>query len=113
MANPLVPWPPSDNDLYWLAGLLEGEGSFTQLSKEPGVPVISLGMTDEDIVARAANLMKVSYHTIPLPSGKSRYQFMIKGRPRAGRIMSTLYPLMGERRKTQIVAALKFAEDQS
>ena len=109
MADPFTPWPPAEAELGWLAGVLEGEGSFMQFKRAPGVPIISLGMTDEDVVAHAAKLMGVSYHVGSiLPSGKKRYQLMIKGRPRAGRIMGTLYSLMGERRQGQIDAALKF-----
>jgi hypothetical protein len=109
MANPFTPWPPSDIDLGWLAGILEGEGSFFQLKAFPGQPIISLGMTDEDVVARAAKLMGISYHSDILPSGKTRYKFMIRGRPRAGRIMGTLHGLMGERRRGQIEDALRWA----
>ncbi len=113
MANPFTPWPPGECDLGWLAGILEGEGSFIQFKAEPGVPIISLGMTDEDVVAKAAKIMGVSYHAgTKLPSGKTRWQFLVKGRPRAGRIMSTLHPLMGERRKGQIEKALRFPESE-
>lgn len=39
-------------DLYWLSGLLEGEGCFR--AQEHGQPIIVLAMSDEDVVARAA-----------------------------------------------------------
>ena len=43
-------------DIAWLAGLLEGEGCF-RLDKGK-YPIIRLGMGDEDVVVRAASLMK-------------------------------------------------------
>jgi hypothetical protein len=109
MANPFTRWPPDEWQVAWLAGLMEGEGSFWS---QDGTPHLSLGMNDQDVVGRAADLMGVSYHAFLLPSGKTRYQFMIKGRTRAGRIMGTLHALMGERRQVQIEKALRFPETQ-
>jgi len=110
MADPFTKWPPDEIDLGWLAGLLEGEGSFMQLKESPGVPVLSIGMIDEDVIAKAAMLMGVSYHPHALPSGKTRYQLMIRGNRRARRIMETLLPFMSARRKTQIEMALRTNE---
>ena len=40
-------------ELHWLAGLLEGEGSFmTGPPSSPGLPVIAVNMTDQDVMAR-------------------------------------------------------------
>jgi len=51
-----------EQDLYWLAGLLEGEGSFLKPAPcEPKHPRVALCMTDFDIVMRAANLFGVNY----------------------------------------------------
>jgi len=108
MADVFTPWPPGERELGWLAGLLEGEGSFYQ-TKE-GYPAISIGMNDEDVIAHAAKLMGVSVSPFVPKTGKTTYRVHIKSRVRAGRIMSTLYPLMGERRQRQIVAALRFPE---
>lgn len=54
-----------DSDLYWLAGLLEGEGTFVAgPPSAPTVPLIRLVMTDGDIVQRAAGLIgrSVQHH---------------------------------------------------
>ncbi|MGH8518847.1 MAG: hypothetical protein ACREUE_15455, partial [Panacagrimonas sp.] len=56
---------PTEGDLNgqcavaWLAGLLEGEGSFTisRYSPEIAYPVVSLQMCDEGVVVRAAGLL--------------------------------------------------------
>ena len=48
-----------ETDLTWLAGLLEGEGSFLKAPpSDPNCPRISLEMTDKDVVERAALLMQ-------------------------------------------------------
>lgn len=53
-----------NNDLHWLAGLLEGEGSFMKPSpSSPNCPIISLQMTDEDIVKRVSLLFNCKYHS--------------------------------------------------
>jgi hypothetical protein len=45
-------------ELYWLAGLLEGEGSFVKgPPSRPNCPIVQLAMTDGDVVERAARLL--------------------------------------------------------
>ncbi len=54
----------TNDDAQWLAGLLEGEGSF--LAGPPSarnVPRVALEMTDRDVVARAARLLAVDRFT--------------------------------------------------
>lgn len=98
-----------NNDLNWLAGLLEGEGSFIKGSpSNPNQPSINLQMTDEDIVARVATLFQVSYYKNQRknkPTWNPIYICRVKG-IRAHDIMVKLKPLMGTRRKSQIDAAL-------
>jgi hypothetical protein len=48
----------SDVDLHWLAGLLEGEGSFLAgPPSAPRSPAIQFWMTDRDVVERAAAML--------------------------------------------------------
>lgn len=97
-------------ELAWLAGLLEGEGSFMKAPpSDPGRPRISLQMTDEDVVARAAILLGVKYSTSQdrrCPAWKPTAQLQVKGK-RAVHLMRELYPHMGQRRRQQILAALE------
>ena len=45
-------------DLHWLAGLLEGEGTFmTGPPSAPRAPVIQFWMTDRDVVERAGAML--------------------------------------------------------
>lgn len=49
-------------DLRWLAGLLEGEGSFCAgPPNRPNNPRIELAMTDRDVLDRVASLFQVQY----------------------------------------------------
>jgi len=101
----------SDKELYWLAGLLEGEGSF--LAGPPSAPNsvrITLTMTDADVVARVAALWGVAYHEVRqsrsrLMGWKPNYYVHLRGKPAAD-LMQLLLPLMGERRQRQIERAL-------
>ena len=95
-------------DQCWLAGLLEGEGSFMKGSpSKPNKPKISVEMTDEDVVSKAAMLMGVSYQTLPArkASWKTSYRAVLQGQ-RAVELMRTLKHHMGLRRQTQIKAVL-------
>ena len=98
------------DDLLWLAGLLEGEGSFMKgVPSKPNSPIISCQMTDEDIIERVANLFSVSYCKRKVseknPKWNDLYSVMLRGK-RAVAIMQKLKPLMVKRRRLQIEAAI-------
>lgn len=100
----------SREDLLWLSGLLEGEGSFD--AHRGKYPRIRLAMTDRDIVGRAASLMdasiRLSLHPAP---NKPTWHTEISG-ARAALIMAEILPHMGARRSAKIaevLAAAKFA----
>ena len=97
------------NDLLWLAGLLEGEGSFGFHHKK--YPRIALVMTDEDIVQRAAQLMDtVSRSEVrKTTSGGTVYRCDIAG-PKAVALMRDLLPLMGKRRTIRILELIQSFE---
>lgn len=45
------------DELHWLAGLLEGEGSFMAgPPSSPGLPVLAVNMTDHDVMARLGRI---------------------------------------------------------
>lgn len=92
------------DDLIWLAGLLEGEGTFDlQRGKYPRV---RLAMTDRDVVGRAATLMgtKVRLSLRPAPN-KPTWHAEMQG-PRAEALMERLLPHMGSRRSQAIATIL-------
>lgn len=91
------------NDLYWLAGLIEGEGSFGYYV---GSPRVTVKMCDLDIVTRLAAHLKSNVRSDKLrPRCKQIYTVEANGHRAAG-LMMTLYPLMGARRQERIRACL-------
>lgn len=92
-------------DLFWLAGLLEGEGCFT-LSKcgRRKWPRISIQMIDEDVIQKTSKLFNRSYWKTSPPSkagNKPLYKTHITGRP-ALHLMGCLFPLLSVRRQNKI-----------
>lgn len=93
----------------WLAGLLEGEGSFTTTQAGGrSYPVIALKMCAEDVVRRVAGLMGAQWVNRHEPVDRRwRVTFAtgLSGARAAG-WMRELRPQMGERRRMAIDAAL-------
>lgn len=91
----------------WLAGLLEGEGSFTAGTNRHPCS-ISVQMTDEDVIARVAALFGSSYWTCnpQHPHHKISYVTRIRGGS-AIDIMNLIRPFMGIRRQGQIDRAIE------
>jgi hypothetical protein len=95
------------DDLLWLAGLLEGEGSFD--AHRGKYPRIRLAMTDRDVVGRAASLMdaKIRLALHPAPASAT-WHTEISG-VRAAEIMREILPHMGTRRSGRIADVLGVA----
>jgi hypothetical protein len=97
----------TDLELHWLAGILEGEGSFLAgPPSAPNKPRIALQMCDEDVVARVAALFGIKYQTSNRGVYKTIYVLTFKGF-RAVTLMQQLRPLMGRRRQQQIDNAVR------
>lgn len=97
-----------ESDLMWLVGILEGEGSFD--CHRGKYPRVRLGMTDRDVVGRAATLMgsrvRLSLHAAPV---QATWHTEISGE-RAADIMRALLPHMGARRSARIATVLGHAQ---
>lgn len=91
----------------WLAGLLEGEGSFRYQRVGRSMTLrIKLEMTDEDVVRRAAKVMGSTVRKDkPRPPRKPSYRTEI-GCDAAAMIMSQVLPMMGQRRSEKIRSCL-------
>jgi len=87
-------------DLLWLAGLIEGDGCFFSQKNRA---VITLSLTDKDVVERCVKILNSTYYCIPERHNghKKTYGFQIKSEKSIS-IMNALYPYMGERRKKTI-----------
>jgi len=96
----------SRDSVDWLAGILEGEGSF-QWKKSTAAPEIALKMTDLDIVARVARIFGIKFGTEPPASERHKQTFTarVTGKE-ALALMFNIFPLMGERRRMKIESLL-------
>lgn len=105
-----------DTDLYWLAGILEGEGTFVKPSpSNPNVPKIQLSMTDEWVVSKVADLWEVKYFRSDrnIDKGwKPTYITKISGYPSVV-WMKKLYPLMSPRRQSRIDEIISIYKEPS
>jgi hypothetical protein len=111
--------PPdiSSEELHWLAGWLEGEGSFmAPPPSDPRRPRISAQARDKDVVAEAGRLFRIK----PVfdksvqrrnPSWSAIWRVLLQGNRAIG-LMLALEPLMGVRRRDQIRAAVTTAIKQ-
>ena len=105
------PWPKLPDiapitvaEAHWLAGVLEGDGSFCLTDKNP---MVVLQMTDRDVVAHAAKLFGGNVWKGKITSGGKQ----VWGCGRAGlpgiEWMRILRPYMGSRRQQQIVTSVR------
>lgn len=94
-------------DLIWLAGLLEGEGAFDLHRGK--YPRIRVGMTDRDVIGRAATLLggKVRLSLKPKPA-KAMWHVEVSG-AKALEAMTALLPFMGARRSAKIAEVIGHA----
>jgi hypothetical protein len=100
--------PISEQDLNWLAGLLEGEGSFLAgPPSAPRSPAVQVSMVDRDIIERAGGLLGVGVMVVPSrrDGWRTAYSARVRG-ARAVLWMHRLRPLMGKRRQEQIDRAV-------
>jgi hypothetical protein len=93
-----------ERDVIWLAGLLEGEGTFDMHRGK--YPRVRVGMTDRDVVGRAATLMgcrvTVRLHGAP---AQATWHAEVSG-PKAVAVMEAILPHMGARRSGVIATIL-------
>lgn len=94
--------------LDWLAGLLEGEGSFLPgPPSRPNTPAVTIQMNDQEVIAQVALLFGVSWHQMRESSGNraAAYATRLRGK-QAMDLMQQIYSRMGLRRQSQIDTAL-------
>ena len=97
----------SSQDIAWLAGFLEGEGTFDMhvWAKKPHqrYPKIRAASTDKDVLVRMCQLTGRSIWGPYMQklSQKPYWATAVTGKDVVGWMM-TLYPFMGERRRGKI-----------
>jgi hypothetical protein len=96
----------SIGQLGWVAGLLEGEGSFTD--RDVGDLTISIAMIDGDVIGRLQSVLGFGgVGQRILPSGKIVSRWCSTHQATTAGLMMTLLPLMGKRRQEKIVECLE------
>jgi len=96
----------SVRDLAWIAGILEGEGSFGWRKSNPSAYVCCVS-TDLDVLVKLHNFLHFggicrSKSTAgPVVGSKTCYRWQIAGKRALG-LMMTIYPFMGQRRQSKI-----------
>jgi hypothetical protein len=67
------------NELHWLAGLLEGEGTFmTGPPSSPRLPVIAVNMTDHDVMARLGRISGRKVHELKPRNARWRTSYDLR-----------------------------------
>ena len=93
------------NELYYVAGLLEGEGSFSYHHNSKGYLYldIKLKMTDKDIVEWLADKWECSVCTEHFDNHyKTAYITQLRRKAEALQFLGMIHPLMGKRRQERI-----------
>lgn len=100
----------NDVDTAWLAGLLEGEGTFTRCGTNLQVQII---MTDEDVLRRAMKIAGCGnfYERGVRKEGyKPQFQWQVNPRDDVVALLKRVRPFMGERRGARIDELLAIHE---
>lgn len=94
--------------LFWIVGLLEGEGWFRFSGRTLRV---AIKMTDRDVVERFTEILpfddiQLREQPPPNPHWKTQYMVEIYG-AKAQALMERILPYMGDRRRSRIISLLK------
>lgn len=91
-------------EIYWLAGIIEGEGTIVSNN---GYPRIKVFMTDKDVIERVSKLLKSKVNG-PYMNNKSIkpvYGATLCGKKAHG-VLMTIYSILGVRRQEKIKEVL-------
>lgn len=102
-----VPMGLTEQQLHWLAGLLEGEGSFCcGPPSKPNAALIAIEMIDRDVIEKVAGIFRTTLVECGVRQHwQQTYRAQLRG-SRAVELMTTLRPLMSLRRQIQIDRAV-------
>lgn len=113
--TPKAEHSPTMMDLAWIAGLLEGEGSFMKAT--PICERVTCAQVDREPIDRLHALLGGRVRTVSNAKGFSAHkrgsvihEWRVNG-ARARGVMLTLYPLLTTRRRAQIRKALSRQEN--
>src|SRR5689334_22543771 len=98
----------TEAEIAWAAGLFEGEGSAT-LATRGYHPMLSLSMTDRDVVERFAEVVGIGSVTLKKRGKrhwKDQWMWQAGGIAALNHVIGLFLPWVGERRRTQLLAVL-------
>jgi len=99
--------PMSDTDHAWLAGIVEGEGTFSRPNSQWGL--VRVVMTDKDIIDRllaVTGIGLIHAHKSRKPHHLQAWDWTVLRRANVHQLCGTLAPLLLERRRAAIKAIL-------
>ena len=87
--------------LFWFIGLYEGEGCVCTEKKQP--PKLTIAMTDEEPIRRAAEFLGVTYHIQQrLTSGKKFYRVAVRLGAKRRPLVEAMIPHLSKRRADKL-----------
>lgn len=108
-------------EIAWIAGLLEGEGSFGldkrsvkryKQSTSPPLPYIQISMVDEDVIGRFSKLVNKTYYSPRRRTSKGKvfYKLHIGDRKTLFYLLPRIFPYLGKRRQQSVQECLDALE---
>ena len=99
----------SEKDLYYIAGLLEGEGSFTSTHSNTARYIsIKIKMTDKDIIDWVADMWETTVYMQEYDNHwKTSYTTQLRRKAECIEFLKLIHPLMGTRRSQRIQEILE------
>lgn len=91
------------SELIWLAGLLEGDGSFYASFEKAPIFEVGLMSVDKDVISKASRIVGAKYYKLlsKKANHKDIYSLRVRGN-RAVELSELLLPFMGLRRRKKI-----------
>ena len=106
-------WIATEQELYWIAGILEGEGSF-QFDKRRTTPAprVIVDMTDKDVILKLQKITQLGsvagpYRDKRCETWKQMWRWDVSARCESVAIIQRVYLLLGKRRRKQIRLVLR------
>jgi len=99
----------TDLELAWVAGILEGEGTFRVT--DSGSTIVSVEMADLDVLQKLQTVLGFGTLGNERKRGENRrttWTFQISGRRDIEQLLNAILPYMGERRTKQIATVLGY-----
>jgi len=107
--NPATEMMATDVELAWVAGILEGEGTFRVT--DAGSTQVTAEMADLDVLQKIQRVLGFGTIGNERKRGENRrttWTFCVSGRRDIEQLLNAILPYMGERRTKQIATVLGY-----